>query len=321
MSVCTTAKLKGYVPAREIAEFLEKNGITKTARCEIDANKIHDTEVEKHGFLLFDHNDIGRTLFYYNLSKKTEDGYQSKDTTISISCSEEHQNIVKKIVEEFGGYYQKNDCSGKPPVRIQGRLELERGFAIAKRVDIFLDIETFGTGEKPPVFQISAVAYDRKNDVELATFNNIADISKMKNINGDTLKWWLETAPDVLLKLLNSATVSSEKELVEMFSNWIVDIQEKVGEKNVFLWGNGMLFDNRIIKEKCAQYLIEYPIFYRCDRDLRTLFEIAAEKLELADGATFYRSINFTGDVHDALADTKHNLKCYKVAIREIFAE
>lgn len=321
MSVCTTAKLKGYVPAREIAEFLEKNGITKTARCEIDANKIHDTEVEKHGFLLFDYNDIGRTLFYYNLSKKTEDGYQSKDTTISISCSEEHQNIVKKIVEEFGGYYQKNDCSGKPPVRIQGRLELERGFAIAKRVDIFLDIETFGTGEKPPVFQISAVAYDRKNDVELATFNNIADISKMKNINGDTLKWWLETAPDVLLKLLNSATVSSEKELVEMFSNWIVDIQEKVGEKNVFLWGNGMLFDNRIIKEKCAQYLIEYPIFYRCDRDLRTLFEIAAEKLELADGATFYRSINFTGDVHDALADTKHNLKCYKVAIREIFAE
>src|SRR5690625_1851360 len=153
-----------------------------------------------------------------------------------------------------------------------------------KRIDVMTDIETLGTGDNATVFQISAIAFDIRtgqylNDVPV--FNQVADIAKNKelNVDGSTLKWWLNTDKELLTKLINSGKNSSENILI-MFHKWLTGLGNK---KDVYLWGNGILFDNRIIKAQFENIGLTYPIFYRNDRDVRTILELASFKTGLTE--------------------------------------
>ena len=91
------------------------------------------------------------------------------------------------------------------------------------------------------------------------------------------------------------------------FKNWIEKLQKDAGDSNnVFLWGNGILFDNKLIQNKMNQYGIKYPIFYRNDRDMRTIVELAALKTGLKTEKEFrerYRPNDLK--LHDGFDDVK----------------
>jgi hypothetical protein len=186
------------------------------------------------------------------------------------------------------------------------------------RKDIMLDIETLGTGSNATIFQISAVSFDIETGNHYSTFNGIADISKNKTlkVDGSTLKWWLNTDKELLTVLLNKGEESSD-DLLYKFYTWLLSQSNDI--KETYLWGNGILFDNKMIQEQLIGIGLNYPIFYRNDRDVRTIVDLASKKLGLTEKELKEKFNDENLTKHDAFDDVKYQINlvvsCYKLLI------
>lgn len=191
-----------------------------------------------------------------------------------------------------------------------------------RRIDIMMDIETLGKGNNPPVFQIAACAFDIETRDILRTINVVADARTFNNIEGDTLIWWLNTNNELLTKLLNDGCDSNntEKDIIIQFVDWVNNLVNSYGVDpcKVYLWGNGILFDNRIISGKCRQYGITYPIAYTSDRDMRTIVELASIKKGYSNDREYRDSIENDGVLHDAFDDVKYQIKVVCQAYKDL---
>jgi hypothetical protein len=187
---------------------------------------------------------------------------------------------------------------------------------IIMRIDIMVDIETLGTKSDSTIIQISSVAFNIITGDYIAKFNKIADISKNKdyemNVTGDTLKWWLNTDKELLTKLLNSG-IGSSTELLESFNQYLIGLSS-LGE--LHLWGNGILFDNKMIQHQLDGIGLNYPIKYKNDRDLRTLVDLTCAKLGLTEKQLRERYYDPALAPHDAFNDVINQINlavnCYK---------
>ena len=131
------------------------------------------------------------------------------------------------------------------------------------RIDVMIDIETLGTNECPPVFQLVAKAFDLKTGEIISIFQDCCDVSTSTSpIDEATVVWWTKTNFRLFVKLLADGVNSgnTEEQMIKNFINWFESLDKD--NKNVFLWGNGVNFDNRIIAAKCMQYGLFYPVFY-----------------------------------------------------------
>lgn len=188
------------------------------------------------------------------------------------------------------------------------------------RIDIMTDIETLGVGENVTIIQLSAVAFDIQSGSIISTFNQHIDISKDKNLNvdGSTLAWWLHPdRKDLLSEIVLKGDISLVGALMT-FKHWILGFDANGGIKNVYLWGNGILFDNRIIQDIMTKNNIEYPIFYRNDRDVRTIVDLACMKLNIS-ADELKMKLEEVGTKHDAYSDSLYQINlvsyCYKILI------
>lgn len=191
---------------------------------------------------------------------------------------------------------------------------------MSNRVDIMVDIETLGTGADATIIQISAIAFDIITGEHLSVFNEIADIEKnMKlNVDGSTLKWWLNTDKELLTELLNSGEHSSETVLAH-FIGWIKS--QSKDPKNIYLWGNGILFDNKLIEHQAEKMDWGYPIFYKNDRDVRTIVDLAGRKLGISEKELKERYKDDSLVEHNAIDDVIYQINlvvgCYNELIKE----
>ena len=185
------------------------------------------------------------------------------------------------------------------------------------RVDVMVDIETLGKSADSTVFQISGVAFDILTGDVISKFNKIADIEKNEEMNtsGATIKWWLNTNKELLAKLLNEGEGSSE-ELLENFHSWITGLGKA---EDVYLWGNGILFDNRIIQHQLNKSGLGYPVYYKNDRDVRTILDLASAKTGLTEKEIRQEYMNDKYVAHDAIDDVMYQIDlvvgCYKKLI------
>jgi hypothetical protein len=187
------------------------------------------------------------------------------------------------------------------------------------RIDIMTDIETLGTKSNSTVFQVSAIAFDVTNGNILSEFNEIINIECEDIIaDGSTIKWWLKTDKELFNRLLNGQGKSG-REVFELFNQWILSKSDN--PRDVYLWGCGILFDNNMIKTQMSKYGIKYPIFYRNDRDVRTLLELASMKSgytenEIKDMVRDDKEVK-----HDALDDCRFQIRvacrCWEILMRE----
>lgn len=186
------------------------------------------------------------------------------------------------------------------------------------RIDIMVDIETLGTRQDATIFQVAAVAFDILTGETIETFNQIADIGNASNlrVDGSTIKWWLNTNKDLLTELLNNGTVSTD-ELLKHFNKWLVKFKD--GAENIYLWGNGILFDNKMIQYQFEQLGLEYPIYYRNDRDVRTIVDLASVKLGISEAELKERYNDESLTKHNAFDDVMYQIRlvkgCYEVLI------
>lgn len=182
------------------------------------------------------------------------------------------------------------------------------------RIDIMVDIETLGVSSRAQIIQLSAYAFDiASGNLYDVPFITHIKVPENAIIDGSTLKWWLNTSPDLLKQLITSATID-EKTALLGFADWC-NTYAMVGD--LHLWGNGILFDNKIIKDKMESYGIQYPIFYRRDRDVRTLVDLYCARFNVTEDDLKKR---FEGGVaHNATDDVLYQIRyvthCYNALI------
>jgi len=191
------------------------------------------------------------------------------------------------------------------------------------RVDIMVDIESLGKKIDSTIIQIAAISFDINTGKYISSFNQVVDLgrnSESPNLDADTIKWWIETDSKLFAELISNGTVSSS-ELFNNFYEWIVD---QGGEKSVYLWGNGILFDNKMIQYQLENdHNLPYPIFYKNDRDVRTILELASKKIGVNEREIKETVKHFMADEnlveHNALDDVKYQIRlvteCYKTLI------
>jgi hypothetical protein len=183
------------------------------------------------------------------------------------------------------------------------------------RIDIMTDIETLGTKSDSTIIQIAAIAFDMMTGDHIATFNETVDIEKddFLNVDGSTIKWWLNTNKELLHTLLSGGKHSSE-EVLEMFHKWVMDLKEG---NDVYLWGNGILFDNKMIQHQLEGNCLSYPIYYKNDRDVRTIVDLASAKLGISENELKERFNDDSLVEHDAFDDVKYQINLVR-GCREI---
>lgn len=183
------------------------------------------------------------------------------------------------------------------------------------RLDIMVDIETLGTKQDSTIIQLSAIAFDINTGEHIAFFDQAVDISKNHTmiVDGSTIKWWLNTNKELLQELLNKGYNSSE-EVLESFYNWLKRLSEK---HDIYLWGNGILFDNKMIQFQLEDMCLDYPINYRNDRDVRTIVDLASAKLGISEKELKEMFKDESLVEHNAFDDVKYQINlvvnCYEV--------
>lgn len=186
------------------------------------------------------------------------------------------------------------------------------------RIDIMTDIETLGTKADSTVFQVSAIAFDITTGKIYDTFNQLIDIEKEEMIvDGSTIKWWLNTNKELLATLLLSYKAISAQETFQSFHSWLQSRGFTNDIKNVYLWGNGILFDNNMIRTQMEKYGLEYPIFYQNDRDVRTILELASMKSGLTKKEIQENCKDNNETLHNAIDDCSFQIrmvcKCFDI--------
>ena len=188
------------------------------------------------------------------------------------------------------------------------------------QVHVMLDIETLGTESDTLIFQIAASKFDIKTGEIRENFNVIqnVDVIKSATINPGTLLWWLETNPVLLRDLLAKKGGKVSDDILLEFKEWIDFIQDILAD-DVLLWGNGVIFDNRFIREQMMVRGLEYPIKYKNDRDVRTILALAADKLGVSETSIKERLKDDRLTEHHALDDVEAQVKlvsyCYNVLV------
>lgn len=171
-----------------------------------------------------------------------------------------------------------------------------------KKINIMTDIETLGVQANSTIFQISASAFNIETGEIIDSFNKFADVSKSTlNADGSTLKWWTKTNPELFAQLLNEGELSPE-ELVFEFHGWLTQFTEDK-DNDVYLWGNGILFDNNMIRTQFENVGLKYPIFYRNDRDVRTIVDLCANKLGISENELKAKFDDESLTAHNAMDD------------------
>lgn len=178
---------------------------------------------------------------------------------------------------------------------------------------IMVDLETLGIDEGSTVFQIALASFDIKSGEVFDKIDYIIDISKDDNLNvdGGTLKWWLNTDKELLTNLLNKGELGKLEALHGVYA-WI---KEQGKPRDVTLWGNGIIFDNVKLKEQFEAVGISYPIHYKNDRDVRTILALASSLGVTEEEIRV--SIEDNDKKHDAMSDVLYQIrlvsKCYEI--------
>jgi len=174
---------------------------------------------------------------------------------------------------------------------------------------IMVDIETLGTNSNSAVVSISAVAFDLESGKLGKQFevgiNILEQILYGGIIDNDTVQWWSTQSEEAKGSLVNLDTVSV-KGALDAFNRWIADTIS-VDFKDAKLWGNGVGFDNVIIRNLYSRHDKHFVLPYWCDNDVRTLVTL---------GNINTRDFKFSGTKHNGIDDCKHQINYCAVAYK-----
>ena len=169
--------------------------------------------------------------------------------------------------------------------------------------EIMVDIECFGTGVCPVIASIGAVKFNLDTgECGDEFYVNISSEDQLAigcEVDHDTLKWWAQQSQEARDRLFNPEPMPLN-EALDAFAKFC---------KKHDLWGNGVNFDNRIIRAVYKKAGRTCPFHFRDDRDVRTLVGLGRRL-----GINPKNKSKFKGTQHDALDDCKFQVGyCHQV--------
>lgn len=177
-------------------------------------------------------------------------------------------------------------------------------------MQIMIDLETLGTDPvTAPIIQIGVVAFRLEDDGPACEGSGpffqraVRAASNLRPpfnrvIDPNTVAWWADTDPKLLVRLLRDTDGDSLREVLGELGLWIIGLGDDV--KGV--WGNGATFDISMLEMAYKQADLLTPWHFRTVRDVRTMAMIAGDDDRCWKGGTV-TAIEATGRKHDALVD------------------
>lgn len=184
---------------------------------------------------------------------------------------------------------------------------------------IVIDIETLGSGLRPVIIAIGAVALDERYEVIGRFYRAIrGDDQPGREMDFDTVKWWVTKNSPAAQQAVFDDHAASLCQAVIDFDWWVtLDIGS---DPHVQFWGKGPEFDNAIWREVIATNypggdpeILRKVWTYRNNQSLRTV-ELMAKSL----GITV--EVPDTGVAHHALHDAEWEAEYLRQAMHKILA-
>lgn len=163
---------------------------------------------------------------------------------------------------------------------------------------IMLDLETMGLCGNSAIVSIGAVVFDPQSGILGKTFYANVDLSSCVEygleVDAATVAWWSFQNSEAKQSLFKD--LKPLEEALNAFTQFIYQFEK------VKIWGNGLGFDNVIIKNAYAAIKQDRPWNDFQDRDMRTIVDITE---------TIHGKQNFVkeGVSHNALDDAKNQAR------------
>lgn len=177
--------------------------------------------------------------------------------------------------------------------------------------NLMIDIETLGTSSTAAILSIAAVYFDPLTGALGEEFNRKisldANIKAGRTIDSRTLQWWMsqdKTAQDNAFCF----KTTEETKLTTVLKDFAKFIKPDTKP-----WGNGATFDITIIQTAFDRCKLQVPWAFWNVRDVRTAVELG-----MIVGVNPKSDIPFTGVRHDALDDSKHQVKYLSAIFKAI---
>ena len=175
---------------------------------------------------------------------------------------------------------------------------------------IMVDIETLSTNSNGVVTTISAVEFELETGKTGVEFEIAIDIKEQINagaiIDIDTVVWWFSQDEEAIKSMLRLKKFKVDIAL-QLFNDWFDQID--TSNNDIKLWGNGVSFDNVMIRNLYKRHDIEFALPFWCDNDVRTLVTL---------GNIDTRSFDFKGIKHRGIDDCKHQVNYCHAAYKAL---
>jgi exodeoxyribonuclease VIII len=177
---------------------------------------------------------------------------------------------------------------------------------------IMIDLETLGVDvATAPIIQIGAAAFELHGDgpVDVEHFRIHVDPKSClrqpfnREINPDTVAWWAETDPELLVEIMRSRSKDIATALAEL-ALWFIRLDDGIEG----VWSNGACFDIVMLEAYYKQAGIRAPWHFRSVRDVRTMAMIAGDHQPCWSAGTI-TDIERDGQKHDALVDCLRQIR------------
>lgn len=170
---------------------------------------------------------------------------------------------------------------------------------------VSLDLETMGTRPYSAIVAIGACKFIPTTGEIIDRFQANVDLSSVLKaglrMDGETVVWWLNTAPQTARDALAEAPRLELIEALYGFAEWF-------GPASLPTWGNGATFDNVLLECAYSTAGLDAPWKFFHSRDLRTLKQLLPvdHPWPKPDAAQAHIA------VHDAVAQAQCVIEAYK---------
>ncbi len=163
--------------------------------------------------------------------------------------------------------------------------------------NVMVDLETMGTGYRAAITAIGAVIFDPWSDELGEKFYIPIDLESSVReglrMDAGAVKFWLKQEDSARAEMTRSDAKALKPTLIA-FMKWMPN--------KPLVWGNGSLFDNRILHE-AYDVVNVHRWHYRGDRDMRTRCDLAKDlNLDMPE-------MHFEGTVHKADDDAVYQAR------------
>lgn len=169
---------------------------------------------------------------------------------------------------------------------------------------LMIDLETMGNKPTAPIIAIGAVFFEPSSGELGPEYYAVADLESSMVFDAvadpSTILWCLKQSSEARAAITSDNRVHITNAIGGLFRL----IDDHCVPDSLRVWGNGATFDNVILRATFERHGIHCPWQFWNDRDVRTIVELGR-----AVGFNPRYEIPFEGDLHNALADARHQAK------------